>query len=861
MPVAPPVQVAPGGSISRAQLLAAGRDPGSNLGKPWTFVQLANAALGAHPEDDEVRFLLALAYTRLGLRTAAAEELGRLSPDAAAEPGVAALTTVVGQLPQDQVPLAELVAQVSANLEVLARREVSPVDLRHRVNAWKLIAGTHTYFRARDGNLVWRTRAGAWKRWGDFAGEAAGFSPPHVANPAEYGGSVPGYVVEGIDPPHVLRRIYEQTPGTPEGYRPRIDVLQVDELEFLSGLAHADLSEILGDERVRVHAGKEGVQAWVRELEARAQVGVRIAAPSVTLSSVGVKVHPAPNAIIEQVGLQQARRYHELTIDVARLYAGRERRTLAEALEKPEGVRVLIPTCRYSTFIRHAAADLARSLEDAGHTARILMEPDAHSHLTNVAFLHEIRAFEPDLVVQINYTRRNLGNLAPEGLPWVTWVQDAMSHLFDKAVGESQGATDFLAGNLRDDLFQFFGYARARAMHAPMVASEHKFHAGPITGAQRDRFACDLAFVSHHSQTPEAMHRVKLAEARSARWLERAIEELYPLLDELIGCAPGVRPVGQGVGMTGAMGPLTRRLEGLCERVLTSVGQEPSDRNLAQLMSLYAHPMADRMLRHQTIGWADALARERGWSFKLFGRGWERHPTLGARAGGELTHGDDLRACYQAARAHLHVSAHTIVHQRVFECAMSGGVPLCRLQGDDLLTIEYQAAAQAVLDGVVPDRCEPYQTLALGYRYMGIDASAHPRTAGFVALTRSLGLPEREQVWINQVQLERLQRRKDFPGREHPVVSMLGEPESVLFCDQAALGARLRACIEDDAHRERIRERIRERMLGFAGPWVTYGSFARRLLKFVSGSLRADGADDGREWYDGRRRSAAERTA
>ena len=44
-----------------------------------------------------------------------------------------------------------------------------------------------------------------------------------------------------------------------------------------------------------------------------------------------------------------------------------------------------------------------------------------------------------------------------------------------------------------------------------MVASEHKFHAAPITSAQRERFACDLAFVSHHSQTPEAMHRIEAA--------------------------------------------------------------------------------------------------------------------------------------------------------------------------------------------------------------------------------------------------------------------------------------------------------------------------------------------------------------
>jgi hypothetical protein len=835
-------------SYSRAEIVRAGRDPHSPTGSPWAFIPLALAALGAHPEDDEVRFLLALAYTRLGLKTSASEELQRLSAESKAEPGVASLHAVLGQLPADRVSMVDLARCLTTNLDVLANRRVEPVDLRSRVNAWKLVASVNEYFHARDGNLVWRGRDGGWKRWGDYIGDGRGFMPPHVANPQDYSGGVPGYVLEGLDPPFIFQRVYEQTPGTPEGYSPRITILQVDELEFLNGLATLDLTKELADERVRVYVGKERVQAWVNELEIAAARGLRIAAPSISLATLGTRVNPAPETIIRRIGLQQARRFQELSVDVARLYAPRTHNDIAMALAKPSGVRVLIPTCRYSTFIQHSAADLARAFESMGHVARVLIEPDAHSHLTSVAFLNEMESFKPDLVIQINYTRHNLGNLAPEGLAWVTWVQDAMPHLFDKNVGSRQGRTDFLAGNLRDTLFQFFEYPRSRAMAAPMVASEHKFHDATISQSQRERFACDLALVSHHSQTPELMHRAKVHEARATPWLVRAIEELFPRLHAVVHAPVRRRPIGEGPGLTGTLGPLMRTVENLCREVLEGVGAPTDEKAVTQLGALYAHPMLDRMLRHQTLEWAAELAQTNGWSLKLFGRGWENHPTLSPYAQGEIAHGEDLRACYQAARAHLHVSAHSIVHQRVFECALSGGVPLCRLQGDDLLTLQFQAVAQAVIAGVEPTCSEPYEVLEFGYGYVGFDVDAHTSLREFGDLLRDCGLPHQPWLWLNQVHHERLRRLKRFAGDDFPFAKLLGDPSHLLFIDRQMLEARARPCIEDDAHRSRLRESL----LSFSRPWVTYTGFAKHILSFLSQSLVTEHAGERREWYDGR---------
>ena len=104
------------------------------------------------------------------------------------------------------------------------------------------------------------------------------------------------------------------------------------------------------------------------------------------------------------------------------------------------------------------------------------------------------------------------------------WVQDAMPHQLDRRVGEAMGELDFVAGNLRTELFWRFAYPQDRALDGPIVASGAKFHDGPVTDEQRSRLACDVAYVSHHSETPAAMHSRKLGEASTSPGLEHRLK-------------------------------------------------------------------------------------------------------------------------------------------------------------------------------------------------------------------------------------------------------------------------------------------------------------------------------------------------
>src|SRR5262249_16387321 len=144
--------------------------------------------------------------------------------------------------------------------------------------------------------------------------------------------------------------------------------------------------------------------------------------------------------------------------------------------------------------------------------------------------------------------------------------------------------------------------------------------------------------------------------------------------------------------------------------------EDAGTRARALVLRTYAFPMADRMLRHQTAAWAASLARERGWRLRLYGRGWDTAAAFEEFARPGIAHGEALRACYRAAAAHLHVSAHTLTHQRVMECALSGGLPLCRLLPDLLQPARVLAQWACVMRGEAVE--EDLERGMVGYVWM-----------------------------------------------------------------------------------------------------------------------------------------------
>ena len=386
--------------------------------------------------------------------------------------------------------------------------------------------------------------------------------------------------------------------------------------------------------------------------------------------------------------------------------------------------RLLIITTRYSTFMQHSAKDLAAAIIASGHDAEVLLEDDDHSVFASPALLSAQLRIKPDAVVMINYTRSAVPDSVPASTPIITWVQDALGHLFDERAGNAVGPRDIVVGHVFHELIARFGFPADRVLQTPVLINPAKF-AGPHDPALVAKHRCDIAYVSHQSQTPE---------------------QLCAKLQAEVGDAAGGR-LRQAIGLLFAgtwMAVSNSSHEMLAVSLPYWVSFVLSKHNLAaepglpqRMLATVAWPLAERLLRHRMLQWTVDIANRRGWSVRLYGNGWDKHHAWSSLAAGKLEHGSELAASYAAATVHLHASVGSYMHQRVPECAAAGGVPLIFRKADDVYVLEHHTNLVLVRDAVPASMSEIWPDRARQWTA----AADHPASLRFVAQCQRLGVP------------------------------------------------------------------------------------------------------------------------
>jgi hypothetical protein len=262
---------------------------------------------------------------------------------------------------------------------------------------------------------------------------------------------------------------------------------------------------------------------------------------------------------------------------------------------------------------------------------------------------------------------------------------------------------------------------------------------------------------------------------------------------------------------------------------LRDAGAGQDETVVTKLFRLYAKPLADRIHRHQTLEWAAEIADRRAWRFRVHGRGWEAHPRFGQYAAGELRHDDELRACYQCAGAHLHMSINNVVHQRVMECALSGGLPVCRLNAETVGVVVSAIKAAACRGEAVARKTVNGRTL-LGFRADGTDGSR-----ALSAEVARAGGEVPELLWVHDARLEDV--RASVVDVERRADWLLGDLAEMTFTSREGLERILERALEDGAWRRRMSEEIAERVR----ERLTEDVFAGHVLGLVRSSLDGGG--------------------
>jgi len=725
---------APASTITLPQILALGSQC-----RHWAFVPIARQALPQTASDPELWFLLVANLADLGLRTLAREELDALCerrPQALRLPHVTKLIDRLESLPEDRIPRDELLANAAAARDALAERDI---DLSNAFEHWAAKLPNTEAFRATDGNIV-RRAGGTLLHLGDQIGAAEQIGAEHIAQACQ---SPAPFLIEGVDPPWLLIELARRTPRLDSGYQPGIRVVQADAHEFFDGCALSNISAILREERVECFVGDHASDRLTVAL--RRDAGTPIAGPYMPLRSLRTLLTPSVNDAVQHALTEQDAEHREHLNRVHLRDAERSeawwRTRLVSAIEgQGEPLRVLIATCRFTTVLGSMASDLAQSLRKQGCQVELLIEPSDHRRLSPLAYSRLLDRFDPDVILAPNYTRRDLekvitgsaepppeSRVLPVGVPFVVWVQDAMPHLLRASAGASIGPLDLTLGYITSEMITQFGYPRDSLVAAPLPASTDKFDASRIDPALREQFACDVAMITHHSETPDALRDRLLTELSGSPVVRRMASDLIPSLDQI------ARNAMNPPGIACAVRTLMQK-----QSSLDSESREV-------LIQNFAMRYVDRVLRHEAAHWCANICERRGWSFRIFGKNWESHPALARYASPPLTHGDELAAAYNAAGITLHISAIGTFHQRLIECALSGGVPVLRR------TFAADAAARrhSMLRIVQNHAPEEITDPADGFgRVLWYDYLTSAETARYTSLMQRHGMRVKDRIAI-----------------------------------------------------------------------------------------------------------------
>lgn len=789
---------------TRADLLELGQGQDA-----WRFLSVAMPALEKHREDHDLRRLIGVNSCALGLPTLAREMLDELPQSLQTDPVSGRIVMLIESLPPDRMETELLSTRVTRIADIMRARGVSVPDdvLETTLRGLR----RSMVLRAADGNVIRRrTEDSAWFPVCDARGAVRNAPLGYLqADGTVDPGKMPrGIVLDGVDPPWLLERLAQSLPMQPDGFQTPIIVVQESAEDLLTALALLDGGEeMAGDARFVWIFGSGAPRRLRDHLASR----LDYALPDALFRS-GAPTTGVEEAIRGAVMAQQDE-HRRLKSQVEGIYGDLDRGHWAERLsaaQKGDAIlRIVLPVSRYSTFVHHAAEDLREALLSLGHEAVILDEPDKHTRLASPAYLRFFAQWRPDLVISINHPRQQFGEVCPANVPVLTWIQDQMQHLYRRELGAAQGRLDFLAGVVSQTLFRDFGFPRSQALVLPVVASARKFYDGQVSASDRARYGCDIAYVSHNSQPPEDLHQSLL----------RAIPIGSPLRAGLTDLPERIGTLLSG-GLATALSSELRRL---AEQVFERAGVTPDPSAVTTMHHQWILPLAERMLRHEMLGWAAELCEERGWTLRIYGRGWERHPSLARFGQGPIEHGGALRASYAAARVHLHASCVATVHQRVIECALSGGFPACRITGSDISVLDSIACAS--LTGQAPEA-----SYAL-WRQPVIFTSNHAHLMLHMAQRQRLGLPAWQ--WICLMDEHRDPDRPYAISEEFSPAWMLGDLSEVTFWDRPSFERLMDRVITDDDFRESSIGAMRRRALTH----LTHDVFARRLLDFMASRL------------------------
>ncbi|MCA9291916.1 MAG: glycosyltransferase family 1 protein [Phycisphaerales bacterium] len=619
------------------------------LAEAYRFADFALKQIAATGATTSLALPVLQSLATLGLGGPARELLRELDAALPADLDRAGLRRQLSEVPIGRVPADGLRGTVERQLDHAAT--IDHPLAAHR-DAILDTLRTHQVFRSVDGRHHLSIREpGALRQWVPGLTDFRSLETVAITNdPASR-----GLLLLGVAPRDFVERALRETLRAVGPQMP-VYIVEPDLARVMIWLASGDRRAALDSTRVLMFVGPDAAEHLLRALDERDDLEI----PTARIDTGGhaALAERLDGPVIAQHDVR-GERFRANLVTIASVTRGRRPVDWADRLRP--GATILGFTSRHTTMLQYSMRDLGAAFTALGYDFRLMIEPDDHSQANAATVTRAVIDADPALVVMINHLRSEQAEVW-DAYPVLTWVQDPMPNLLCRAAGEAIRWNDVVCGYYGEQCTTQFGYPESSFVSVPFFPmSSRVFHDAALTASEASRFDCDIMYAGHFSSPPELL---------MDEMIKVQGERLRPLLAGMLAEVRALHASGGHPSYADA-DAIVRRHERASNLALT-------DTERTGLVMYFVFRAFDVWFRTQSLEWVGRWAKGTGRRFRLYGRGWERHPTLGPWAQGPIAHGDDLRRAYRGATLTLQTIASGLWHQRTFEALASGSTVLAR---------------------------------------------------------------------------------------------------------------------------------------------------------------------------------------
>lgn len=334
-------------------------------------------------------------------------------------------------------------------------------------------------------------------------------------------------------------------------------------------------------------------------------------------------------------------------------------------LNSGDDLRILFITCRFTTFVQYSVRDCIAACRELGIKCDLLIEKSDVHRILPSSIVGKIGEFKPNIIFQVDHFKWEY-DVLPDGIMYITWVQDPMPHIFSCDSARGVLWSDFILAMTKTFCNHLvkLGYPKEKILHQPMPVNPAVYYKRDLSDIEKERYEADITCISHVGD-PEGRlaqfimdHSGQIDDPRVKQDFARFLKSAYDVTFEKIQKSEQVFSnedyklvLEEAAGKSGINYNITE--------------------DFAYQFGFYVGNPVHRAI---PLTWLAG----RGYLLKLWGNEWGSNSLLKRYAMGPAANGDELAKVLSCSKITLGLQHQTTMHPRALEAMACGSLYICK---------------------------------------------------------------------------------------------------------------------------------------------------------------------------------------